>query len=309
MSKRLIVITGPTGVGKSEQCINLALLLSAPIVSCDSRQIYKEMTIGTAVPTKEQQEAVKHYFIQSHSINQHYSVGDYEQEALALLQELFKSHDTILMVGGTGLYIDIVCKGMDDIPSCPASVRDAIMERVKNGEYNQLLEELKVKDPEYYNVVEHNNVQRVTRALEVFEVSGKPYSSFRTGERRERFFDTTYICITRPREELYERINKRVDIMMESGLLQEVQGLLPYRELNALRSVGYREFFDYFDGKITLEEAIELVKRNSRRYAKRQETWFRRNSEMISLSPAVLNDIIEKSEDVSSFLDILNTKH
>lgn len=308
MTKRLIVITGPTGVGKSEQCIALAQLLHAPILSCDSRQIYKEMRIGTAVPTREQLEAVMHYFIQSHSVNQHYSVGDYETEALTLLEELFKANDTVLMVGGTGLYIDTVCKGMDDIPSCTDKIRSAIMDRVNNGEYHLLLEELKEKDPEYYNTVEHNNVQRVTRALEVIAVSGKPYSSFRTGVSKKRFFETTYICISRPREELYERINKRVDLMMKEGLLDEVKELLPYKELNALRSVGYREFFDYFDGKITLEEAIELVKRNSRRYAKRQETWFRRNSDMIWLNPQTLNEIIDKSEDVNSFLNILNTK-
>ncbi len=278
--KYLVIITGPTGVGKSDLCIALAQCFSAPIVSCDSRQLYKEMRIGTAVPTKEQLNAIKHYFIQDHTIESLYSVGDYERDVIELLDTLFAESDIVLMVGGTGLYIDAVCNGIDDMPSPPEHIREGLRSRVANGELPQMVEELKVKDYQYYSTVDKSNPQRIIRALEVIETTGEPYSSFRTGESKERGFKTIKIAITREREELYNRINGRVDEMVKEGLLNEAAELFPFRHYNALQTVGYQELFSYMSGEITLKEAIELIKRNSRRYAKRQMTWLRRDSKV-----------------------------
>lgn len=296
--KYLIVVGGPTGVGKSDLSIALARRFSAPIVSCDSRQLYREMTIGTAVPTPEQLGAVKHYFIHSHSIETSYSSGDYEREVLPLLKSLFAEGDVVLMVGGTGLYIDAVCNGIDVIPDAGVQVREAFKRRVAEGEFHLMQQELKEKDPKYYEEVDIANVQRVTRALEVIEVTGKPYSSFRTGERVERDFEVIRLVLYREREELYARINARVEQMMTEGLLDEALSLYDKRRLNALQTVGYREFFDYKSGIITLEEAVELLKRNSRRYAKRQLTWFRRDKSALWLLPSQFEEMTQAVKTV-----------
>lgn len=287
--KRLIVILGPTGVGKSDLSIALALRFSAPIVSSDSRQIYKQMSIGTAVPNKEQLDAVKHYFIQTHDVTCNYSAGDYERDAILLIEKLFKTHDYVLLVGGSGLYINTICNGIDDIPSCSNATREMLNNRLKAGEFPQMLEELRTSDPIYYEQVDKGNRQRVTRALEVIMESGKPFSSFHSGEGKKRDFEIVKIGLNRPRPELYDRINRRVDQMMEEGLLEEATALYPLRNYNALQTVGYREFFDYMDGKTTLEEATELLKRNTRHYAKRQLTWFRRDEEIHWYNPSEVN--------------------
>ncbi len=305
MDNYLIVITGPTGVGKSDLCIALAQSLSAHIVSCDSRQLYSEMRIGTAVPSIEQLGAVPHHFIQSRSVCEPYSAGDYESDAIKLLEQLFTSNSSVMMVGGTGLYIDAVTKGFDDMPEVCEMVRQELRSRVAQGQYSQLVEELRVLDSEYYNSVDINNTQRVVRALEVIKSSGQPFSSFRRQGTKERNFKVIKIAITRDREELYNRINQRVDSMVNDGLVAEATSLYSYRALNALNSVGYQEIFSYLDGDITLHEAIELIKRNSRRYAKRQLTWLRRDSDVIWLDASQFEQLCSKVDSLNSLLDYL----
>lgn len=280
LSKTLITILGPTGVGKSDLSIALALRLSAPIISSDSRQIYRQMRIGTAVPSEEQLKTAPHYFIQTHDVTENYSAGDYERDVMKLLEQLFQTHDYVLLVGGSGLYINAVCNGIDEIPSGSEATREHLNNRIKEGEFTQMLEERKISDPAYYQQVDKSNTQRVVRALEVIHESGRTFSSFRTGEGKKRPFDIIKIGLTRPREELYERINQRVDNMMKEGLLEEATTLYPLRNYNAMQTVGYREFFDYMDGKTSLEEAVELLKRNTRHYAKRQSTWFRKDPDI-----------------------------
>ncbi len=274
--KTLIVLMGPTGVGKTDYSIALAQQLGSPIISCDSRQIYKELNIGVARPTPEQLNAVPHYFIATHSVQDYYSVGKYEQEVLALLDDLFAQHDTLLMVGGSGLYIDAVCFGIDDVPEVDEELRATLTQRMIIEGVDTLSQELKLLDPDYYNEVDIKNPARVLRALEVCIAAGKPFSKIRRNSPKNRNFEVRFIVLNRDREELYNRINLRVNQMMEQGLLEEAKSMLPYRHLNALKTVGYRELFDHFDGKCTLDEAVELIKRNSRRYAKRQLTWFGR---------------------------------
>ncbi len=303
--KLLIVLTGATGVGKSDISIALAQHFSAPIISCDSRQIYKEMTIGTAVPSLEQLNAVKHYFIQNHSITEHYSVGDYEKEVIELLDNLFITCDVVLLVGGTGLYIDAVCNGIDDIPSVPAEVRDRLKDRVERGELQQLAKELEEKDSEYFSTVDTSNPQRVIRALEVIESTGKTFSSFRRGDKKIRPFNIVKFVLNRERDDLYDRINRRVNIMIADGLIEEAKGLYSHRDCNALQTVGYQEIFSYMDGDISLEEAIELIKRNSRRYAKRQLTWFRRDNGYLWLD--VNNNLFNLISEITSHLPISGT--
>lgn len=289
--KSLIVIVGATGVGKSDLSIELANFFSAPIVSSDSRQIYKQMSIGTAVPSQEQLDTVKHYLIQTHDATQPYNAGDYEREVIELLDKLFISHDNVLLVGGSGLYINAVCEGIDDMPEVDASLRLKLNERVNNGELPLMLDELKEKDPIYYEKVDRDNAQRVIRALEIIITTGETFSSYRTGEKKERNFNIIKIGVELEREELYKRINTRVDIMMKQGLLEEATSLYPLRGHSALQTVGYREFFDYIDNKTTLEEAVELLKRNTRRYAKRQTTWFKRTSTVSWFSPNDLEGV------------------
>ncbi len=267
---------GPTGVGKTDYSISLAQQMGSPIISCDSRQIYKELNIGVARPTPEQLNAVPHHFIATHSVRDYYSVGKYERDALALLDDLFTQHDTLLMVGGSGLYIDAVCFGIDDVPEVDASLRERLTQRLKAEGLESLQRELQALDPDFYGAVDVKNPARVLRALEVCLAAGKPFSQIRRNSPKNRNFDIRFIVLNRDRAELYNRINLRVDQMMEQGLLEEAKSMLPYRHLNALKTVGYRELFDYLDGNRTLDEAVELIKRNSRRYAKRQLTWFGR---------------------------------
>jgi len=276
-NKRLIVIIGPTAAGKTDYAISTALRLGSPVISCDSRQIYKELQIGTAPPSPDQLAMVRHYFIFSHSIHDYYTAGKYEVEALALLDELFQNHDDLVMVGGSGLYVDAVCKGIDDFPPADEELRNNLMIRLKNEGIGSLRAELRLLDKESYDTIDLANPQRVVRALEVTLMTGRKFSSFKNYTEKRRNFIIEKILIDRPREELYERINHRVDIMMEAGLLDEVKGLYQFRDRPALKTVGYSELFEYLDGKCSLDEAVELIKRNTRRYAKRQMTWWRRD--------------------------------
>ena len=278
MPRRLVIILGPTAVGKTDFSVTKALEYGSPVISCDSRQIYKEMTIGTAVPEKEQLERVKHYFIQTIPVTQTYTAGDYEREAITLINKLFEEgHDTLVMTGGSMFYIDAVCEGLDDLPDGDPDLRKSLWERVDSEGLASLVEELEIRDPQTYSRIDKNNSQRVVRALEVCLVSGRPLSSFKSGGKK-RDFEIEKIGLTRPREELYSRIDKRVLNMVEEGLEYEVRSLFPYRDLQALQTVGYKEMFDYLDGKIPLEEAIRLIQRNTRHYAKKQMTWWRRNN-------------------------------
>ena len=293
MSKgTLVVLVGPTAVGKTDLSISIAKVLEAPIVSSDSRQIYREMNIGTAVPDKQQLAAVPHYFIESRSIFEPYTAGMYEVDAINTIDQLFEKHHFVVLTGGSGLYIDAVCLGIDAIPATNPETREMLKLRLKNEGLTSLSDWLKRLDEESYNTVDINNPQRVIRALEVCIISGIPYSSLRKNFEKTRNFKIIKVGLQRDREELYARINLRVDLMMEQGLLDEAKKLYPNRHLNALQTVGYRELFDYFDGKITLEEAVELIKRNSRRYAKRQITWFNRYDDIAWFSPDNFDGIV-----------------
>lgn len=278
--KRLVVIVGPTGCGKTDLSVRLAEHYRAPIISTDSRQFYRGLAIGTAQPTAEQLARAEHHFIASHAVTDEVNCGSYEVMALARLEELFKAHDTVIAVGGSGLYIRALCEGMDDLPEADDELRATLTRRIQEEGLVSLCEELKQLDPIYYEQVDRQNPSRVMRALEVCLQTGQPYSSLRTGERRERPFHIVKIGVNLPREELYARIDKRVELMMEEGLEAEARTMLPHRNLNSLQTVGYKELFAYFDGEITKEEAVALIQRNSRRYAKRQLTWFRRDEEI-----------------------------
>lgn len=278
MSRRLVVILGPTAVGKTDFSVQKALEYGSPVISCDSRQIYKEMTIGTAVPDREQLETVKHYFIQTVPVTQTYTAGDYERDAISLINKLFdEGHETLVMTGGSMFYIDAVCEGLDDLPDGDPELRASLWERLRAEGVGSLVEELKSRDPETYSRIDKENSQRVIRALEVCLVSGRPLSSFSSGGKK-RNFEIEKIGLSRPREELYSRINQRVLDMIRLGLEEEVRSLLPYRDLQALQTVGYKEMFDYLDGKYPLEEAVRLIQRNTRHYAKKQMTWWRRDN-------------------------------
>lgn len=283
--KRLLVVVGPTGSGKTDLSIRLALHYGAPILSTDSRQVYRGMPIGTAQPSVDQIQAVEHHFIASHDLTDNLNCGEYEVQALARLEELFADHDWVVAVGGSGLYVRALCEGMDDLPQADEPLRRELERRLAEEGLGALAEELRELDPEYCRTADLNNPARVMRALEVCLQTHMPYSRQRTGERRPRPFEIVKIGIDLPRDVLYDRINCRVDRMLADGLEAEARALYPYRELNALKTVGYREFFDYFDGRIGYDEAVELIKRNSRRYAKRQLTWFRRDSEIRWFAP------------------------
>ena len=277
MPRRLVIILGPTAVGKTEFSVRKALEYGSPVISCDSRQIYKEMSIGTAVPDKEQLAAVKHYFIQTIPITRTYTAGDYERDAIALIEKLFaEGHETLVMTGGSMFYIDAVKNGLDDLPDGDPELRKALWERAAAEGLGSLTQELREKDPLTYSRTDKENPQRVIRALEVCLVSGRPLSSFKSGQKK-RDFEIETIGLTRPREELYSRINQRVLNMVEAGLEDEVRSLLPYRDLQALQTVGYKEMFGYIGGEYPLEEAIRLIQRNTRHYAKKQMTWWRRD--------------------------------
>jgi tRNA dimethylallyltransferase len=288
--KRLIVITGPTGAGKTDLSIAVAQRLGVPIVSADSRQVFEGMAIGTAQPTAEQLAAVPHHFIASHKITEHYTCGRYAEEALALLDKLFAEHDEVVVVGGSGLYIDALTDGVDEMPVHDPELRA----RLREMPLEELVEQLRELDPAYYEQVDRRNPQRVVRAVEVSLQTGRPYSELRTGRRAARGFEVVKIGVDMPRAALYERIDRRVDAMMAAGLEAEARALYPHRALGALQTVGYRELFEYFDGKITLAEAVELIKRNSRRYAKRQLTWLRRDASLAWFGPTDVEGVISR---------------
>jgi tRNA dimethylallyltransferase len=275
--KILIVVAGPTAVGKTVAAIELAEHFNTVVVSADSRQFFREMAIGTAKPNAAELATVKHYFIDSHSIAEPFSVGDFEKQGLALLDELFKTHDHVILAGGSGLYIKAICEGFDDLPIAHPSIREKLNQELEEKGIESLQQKLRFADPVYYEEVDLGNPQRIIRALEVFESSGKPISSYRQATVNKRPFDIIKLALNLPREVLYNRINERVNVMVQQGLLAEVNALLPYRHLNALNTVGYTELFDYFDGKTSLDKAIEMIKQNTRRFAKRQLTWFRKD--------------------------------
>ena len=300
MNKRLVIILGPTAVGKTDYSIETALKYGSPVISCDSRQIYKEMSIGTAVPSAEQLSAVQHYFIHSHTVKELYTAGKYELEALDLINRLFaEGHDTLVMAGGSGFYIDALVNGLDDFPSADLDLRNELMRRLQEEGVEALRMELKSLDPESYATIDIANGQRVVRALEVCLMTGRPFSSFKTSSRKSRDFVVEKVGLTRPREVLYDRINRRVLQMIDEGLVDEVRSLVQYRDLAALQTVGYKEIFDWFDfqdglvsaegwgptmpgdGPVTsLDRAIELIQRNTRRYAKRQLSYWGRDKEI-----------------------------
>ena len=278
MGRRLLVILGPTAVGKTDYSIERALEYGSPVISCDSRQFYREMRIGTAVPSDEELARVRHYFIQDRSITENYTAGMYEADAIDLIGRLFaEGHETLVVTGGSMLYIDALCYGLDDFPEVPMMLREHLMECLRDEGVEVLAEQLKELDPVTYDEIDISNGQRVIRALEVCLYTGQPFSSFKTRRFKDRDFTIEKIGLQRPREALYERIDARVLKMIDEGLVEEARRLLPYRDLPALQTVGYRELFDYFDGKFDLETAVRLIQRNTRHYAKRQLTWWRRD--------------------------------
>lgn len=279
MRRKLLVIAGPTAVGKTDYSIETALRCGSPVISCDSRQIYKEMTIGTAVPDASQLSAVKHYFIHSISVLDAYSSGQFEIDALALIEKLFsEGHETLVMAGGSGFYIDAVCNGLDNLPVPPPELREELTRRVREEGVEALADELKRLDPAAWKVIDIKNGQRVVRALETIIVSGRSFTEFKLAEPQKRDFEIEKICLTRPRDVIYGRIDRRVLQMIDDGLVEEVRGLEKYRDLPALQTVGYREIFGYLDGNYSLDEAIRLIQRNTRHYAKKQLTWWKRDN-------------------------------
>lgn len=280
--KKLLIILGPTAVGKTDYSIETALRYGSPVISCDSRQIYKEMTIGTAVPDASQLAAVKHYFIHSHTVTELYTAGKYEIEALDLINRLFdEGHETLVMAGGSGFYVDALVNGLDDFPSADLQLRSELMARLQTEGVESLRLELKALDPESYETIDIANGQRVVRALEVCLMTGKPFSSFKTAPKKKRDFEIEKIGLTRPRDVLYDRINRRVVQMIDQGLVDEVRSLTQYRDLAALQTVGYKEIFDWFDGTLdSLDRAVELIQRNTRRYAKRQMSYWGRDKDI-----------------------------
>ncbi|WP_421798579.1 tRNA (adenosine(37)-N6)-dimethylallyltransferase MiaA [Haliscomenobacter sp.] len=296
--KYLIVVGGPTGSGKTAMAIRLAQYFQTEILSADSRQFFQEMSIGTAKASPEELQAVPHHFINSLSVEQTYSVGDFERDALALLARLYQKHQVVILAGGSSLYIKALCEGLDEFPEVPDLIRAEVEKLYQNEGIAALQQELEQVDPVYFEQVDRANPQRLIRAISVYRASGLPFSSFRTQQAEPRFFKPIYLWLELPREELYQRINQRVDQMLNAGLEAEARSLYAQRHLNALQTVGYQELFDYFAGDINREEAIELIKRNSRRYAKRQGTWMRRDGFWKTFSPDQFDAIIQylKSE-------------
>ena len=280
MNKTLIVITGPTAVGKTDLCMEIAGRFDIPIINADSRQLFRELRIGTASPTPEQLAKVRHYFVGTLNIGDYYSASMYEQDVMTLLGQLFKTSDYALLSGGSMMYIDAVCNGIDDIPTVDEKTRTLMKRRLAEEGLEKLVEELRRIDPEHYEVVDRQNPRRVVHALEICHMTGQTYTSFRKAEKKQRPFEIIKIGLNREREELYNRINSRVDSMMEQGLLKEAEEMLPYRQANALNTVGYKELFSYFDGIWELDEAVERIKGNTRRYARKQLTWFKRDQQM-----------------------------
>ncbi len=274
----LIVLIGPTGIGKTDLSLNIAEHYNTEIISADSRQLYADLKIGTAAPTPEQLARVKHHFVGTLQLTDYYSAAQYEAEVMKKLDELFKRHNVIVLTGGSMMYVDAVCKGIDDIPTVDEETRKTLMQHYENVGLERLCAELKILDPEYYDIVDKKNPKRVIHALEICYMTGQTYTSFRTSQTKERPFNIIKVGLRREREELYARINKRVDIMMEDGLLEEAKSVYQYKNLNSLNTVGYKEMFKYLDGEWELPFAIEKIKQNSRIYSRKQVTWFKRSS-------------------------------
>ena len=296
MGKKLIVITGPTAVGKTDLCMQVARHYDIPIVNADSRQLYRELPIGTAAPTAEQQQAVRHYFVGTLGIDDYYSASMYEQQVMTLLPQLFADSDYALLSGGSMMYIDAVCNGIDDIPTVDDQTRSLMKQRLADEGLETLVEELRRLDPEHYEIVDRQNPRRVVHALEICHMTGRTYTSFRTAHKKQRPFQIVKIGLNRPREELYARINRRVDLMMEQGLEEEARRMFPHKGVNALNTVGYKELFDYFEGRWSLNEAVERIKGNTRRYARKQLTWFRRDQSMRWFHP-------DQSEQIKTYIE------
>ena len=294
----LIVLIGPTGVGKTELSLRLAEHFHTSIVSADSRQLYADLKIGTAAPTSEQLNRVPHYLVGTLKLTDYYSAARYEEEALATLDNLFRQHDTVILTGGSMMYIDAICKGIDDIPTVDTETRELMLQRYETEGLEKLCAELKLLDPKYYRIVDLKNPKRVIHALEICYMTGKTYTSFRTQQKKQRPFRIIKVGLTRDRAELYDRINRRVDIMIEEGLLEEARSVYPYRTLNSLNTVGYKEMFNYLDGTWELPFAIEKIKQNSRIYSRKQMTWFKRDEEIQWFHP----------EQETEILDYINTK-
>jgi tRNA dimethylallyltransferase len=285
LKNTLIILSGPTGVGKTELSLQIAEHFNAPIISADSRQIYKDIPVGTAAPTPLQRQRIKHYMVGILELTDYYSSSSFETDVLTLLEELYKTTLVVVMTGGSMMYIDAVCKGIDDIPSVKPDIRQAVYRQYEQEGLGSLLEELRTADPVCYEKVDRQNYKRVIHAVEICRTSGKPYSSFCTNSRKERPFSILKIGLTRNREELCERINRRVEQMMDEGLLEEARRVYPFKHLNALNTVGYKELFHYIDGNWQLDFAVEKIKRNSRVYARKQMTWFKRDKEITWFHP------------------------
>ena len=298
MRNKLIVLIGPTGVGKTELSLSLAEFLHTPVINADSRQLYKDLTIGTAAPTADQLKRVKHYFVGTLSLTDYYSAAQFESDVISLLDQLYQTHPFALMSGGSMMYIDAVCNGIDDIPTVDQETREMIMERYQQEGLTPLSNELRLLDPDYYAIVDQKNPKRILHALEICYMTGKPYSSFRTNKKKERSFDIIKIGLRRDREELYERINKRVDEMIQNGLIDEVKNVMSYRYTNALNTVGYKEIFQYLDGNWSLEQAIEKIKQNTRIYSRKQMTWYKKDTEIHWLHP-------DNDKEIKKFLELV----
>ena len=289
----LIVLIGPTGVGKTELSLRLAEHFHTSIVSADSRQIYADLKIGTAAPTPEQLKRVHHYLVGTLKLTDYYRAARYEEEAMTILERLFQEQEVVILTGGSMMYVDAICKGIDDIPTVDTETREMMLQRYEAEGLENLCSELKLLDPEYYKIVDLKNPKRVIHALEICYMTGKTYTSFRTQKRKERPFRIIKIGLTRDRAELYNRINHRVDVMMEEGLLEEVRNVYPYRPLNSLNTVGYKEIFNYLDGTWELPFAIEKIKQNSRIYSRKQMTWFKRDEEIQWFHPDQEKEIMQ----------------
>lgn len=296
MEKTLVVLIGPTGVGKTELSLSIAERYHTCIISADSRQLYKDLRIGTAAPTEEQRRRVRHYFVGTLGLEEYYSAARYEEEVLRQLEVLFRSTDVVLLTGGSMMYVDAVCKGIDDIPTVDDETRRLMIKRLEDEGLDTLCRELKLLDPDYYRIVDLKNPKRVVHALEICYMTGRTYTSFRTSSAKERPFHILKLGLRREREELYERINHRVDGMMEEGLLEEARSVYPYKHLNSLNTVGYKELFKYMDGEWELPFAVEKIKQNSRIYSRKQMTWFKRDSDITWFHP-------DRHEEIFRYLD------
>ena len=297
MIKTLIVLIGPTGVGKTELSLSIAESFHTCIVSADSRQLYADLKIGTAAPTPDQLARVPHHFVGTLQLSDYYSAAQYEAEVMAKLENLFKENDVVVLTGGSMMYVDAICKGIDDIPTVDKETRELMLQRYEEEGLEQLCQELKLLDPEYYDIVDLKNPKRVIHALEICYMTGKTYTSFRTRSTKERPFRIIKIGLTREREELYDRINRRVDMMMEEGLLEEARSVYAYKHLNSLNTVGYKEMFKYLDGEWDLDFAIEKIKQNSRIYSRKQMTWFKRDTEITWFHPNQQKEIMWHIEE------------